>query len=74
MCKAWNNLANRAILLSGMLSYYSLEAAAKEDKTNSKADESVVLVGLVSHPVLRPKSDAHRMYAQDQVVIHTARM
>jgi hypothetical protein len=30
--------------------------------------------GRVSHPVLRPKSDAHRMYAQDQVVIHTARM
>jgi hypothetical protein len=23
---------------------------------------------------LRPKSDAHRMYAQDQVVIHTVRM
>jgi hypothetical protein len=28
----------------------------------------------VSHPVLRPKPDAHRMYAQDQVVIHTVRM
>jgi hypothetical protein len=28
----------------------------------------------VSHPVLRPKLDAHRMYAHDQVVIHTARM
>jgi hypothetical protein len=28
----------------------------------------------VSHPVLRPKPDAHRMYAQDQVVIHTTRM
>jgi hypothetical protein len=28
----------------------------------------------LSHPVLRPKLDAHRMYAQDQVVIHTARM
>jgi hypothetical protein len=28
----------------------------------------------LSHPVLRPKPDAHRMYAQDQVVIHTARM
>jgi Glu-tRNA(Gln) amidotransferase subunit E-like FAD-binding protein len=23
---------------------------------------------------LRPKPDAHRMYAQDQVVIHTVRM
>jgi hypothetical protein len=31
-------------------------------------------VVVVSHPVLRPKSDAHRMYAQDQVVIHTTRM
>jgi hypothetical protein len=29
---------------------------------------------LVSHPVLRPKPNAHRMYAQDQVVIHTTRM
>jgi hypothetical protein len=28
----------------------------------------------LSHPVLRPKPDAHRMYAQDQVVIHTVRM
>jgi hypothetical protein len=28
----------------------------------------------LSHPVLMPKPDAHRMYAQDQVVIHTARM
>jgi hypothetical protein len=28
----------------------------------------------VSHPVLRPRPDAHRMYARDQVVIHTARM
>jgi hypothetical protein len=31
-----------------MLSYYSSEAAAKEDKANSKADESVVLVGLAT--------------------------
>jgi hypothetical protein len=30
-----------------MLSYYSAEAAAKEDKANSKADE-IVLVGLAS--------------------------
>jgi hypothetical protein len=29
---------------------------------------------LLSHPVLRPKPDAHHMYAQDQVVIHTVRM
>jgi hypothetical protein len=28
----------------------------------------------LSHPVLGPKPDAHRMSAQDQVVIHTARM
>jgi hypothetical protein len=26
-----------------------------------------------SHPVLRSKLDAHRMYVQDQVVIHTTR-
>jgi hypothetical protein len=30
--------------------------------------------GPMSHPVLRPKPDARHMYAQDQVVIHTARM
>jgi hypothetical protein len=29
---------------------------------------------MVSHLVLRPKSDAHHMYAQDEVVIHTTRM
>jgi hypothetical protein len=28
----------------------------------------------MSHLVLRPKPDAHRMYAQDQGVIHTVRM
>jgi alkylated DNA nucleotide flippase Atl1 len=39
---------NRVISSSGMLSYCSLEAAAKEDKTNSKADETMVLVGLAS--------------------------
>jgi hypothetical protein len=30
--------------------------------------------GHLSHLVLRPKLDAHRMYTQDQVVIHMARM
>jgi hypothetical protein len=44
LCKAQNFLANRTISSSGMLSYYSSEATAKEDKTNSKADEAVVLV------------------------------
>jgi hypothetical protein len=29
---------------------------------------------MLSHPVLWSKPDAHRMYAQDQVVIHMARM
>jgi hypothetical protein len=46
LCKAQNFFASRAILSSGILSYYSSEAAHKEDKANSKADESVVLVGL----------------------------
>jgi hypothetical protein len=36
-----------------MLSYCSLEAAHKEDKTNYKADESVVLVGLATCPPTR---------------------
>jgi hypothetical protein len=50
LCKAQNFLTNRAISLSGMLSYCSTEAAAKEDKVNCKADETVVLVGLASWP------------------------
>jgi hypothetical protein len=36
--------------------------------------ETCLHIARLSHPVLRPKPDAHRMYAQDQVVIHTARM
>jgi hypothetical protein len=35
-----------------MLSYYSLEAVAREDKANSKKDE-IVLVGLASWPPTR---------------------
>jgi hypothetical protein len=48
LCKAQNFLVSRTIPSSGMLSYYSLEAVAKEEKINFKADESVVLVGLVT--------------------------
>jgi hypothetical protein len=47
-CKSQNFLANRVISSSGMLSYCSSEATTKEDKTSSKADETVVLVGLAS--------------------------
>jgi hypothetical protein len=36
-----------------MLSYYLSEAAHKEDKENSKADESVVLVELATWPPTR---------------------
>jgi hypothetical protein len=36
-----------------MLSYYSSEAVDKEDKANSKADETVVLVGFASWPPTR---------------------
>jgi hypothetical protein len=36
-----------------VLSYFSSEVAAKEDKANSKADETVVLVGLASWPPTR---------------------
>jgi hypothetical protein len=53
LCRAQNFLASRAISSSGMLSYYSLEAAHKEDKANSKADESIVLVGLATWPPTR---------------------
>jgi hypothetical protein len=30
--------------------------------------------GLLSHSILKPKADTHRMYAQEQFVIHTARI
>jgi hypothetical protein len=40
-------------LIVGMLSYCSSEAADKEDKSISKADESVVLVGLATWPPTR---------------------
>jgi type IV secretory pathway TrbL component len=53
MYKAQNFLTSRAILSSGMLSYCSSEAAHKEDKANSKADDSVVLVGLATWPPTR---------------------
>jgi hypothetical protein len=53
LCKARNILASRAILSSGMLSYYSLEATVKVDKANTIADEIVVLVGLASWPPTR---------------------
>jgi hypothetical protein len=48
LCKTRNFLANREISSLGMLSYYSSEATTKEDKANSKADETVVLMGLAS--------------------------
>jgi hypothetical protein len=50
LCKAQNFLASRTISSSGMLSYCSAKAVVKEDKANSKADESVVLVGLATWP------------------------
>jgi hypothetical protein len=48
LCKARNFLTSMVISSSGMLSNYSSEATDKEDKANSKADETVVLVGLAS--------------------------
>jgi hypothetical protein len=45
LCKVWNFLASRAFSSSGMLLYCSSEAAAKEDRANYKANETVV-VGL----------------------------
>jgi hypothetical protein len=47
LCKAQNFLSSKATSSSGMLSYCSSEAVAKEDKANPKADETV-LVGLAS--------------------------
>jgi hypothetical protein len=53
LCKAQNFLASGAISSSRMLSYCSSEATHKEDKANSKSDESVVLVGLATRPPTR---------------------
>jgi hypothetical protein len=53
LCNGRNFLASRAISSSGMLSYCSSEAVHREDKVNSKADESVVLVGLATWPPTR---------------------
>jgi hypothetical protein len=50
LCKAQNFLTNKAISSLGMLSYCLSEAAAKEDKANSNADVTVVLVQLASWP------------------------
>jgi hypothetical protein len=40
----------------------------------SQLYQSKLEVTHLSHPIFWLKLDAHRMYAQDQVVIHTARM
>jgi hypothetical protein len=34
----------------------------------------MALITILSHLVLRPKPDDHRMYAQEQYVIHMARI
>jgi hypothetical protein len=52
LCKVWNFLASRAISSSGMLSYYSSEVTARDDKANSKEDE-MVLMELASWPPTR---------------------
>jgi hypothetical protein len=52
LCKVRNFLASRAISLLRMLSYCSSKTRVKEDKANSKADETVVL-GLASWPPTR---------------------
>jgi hypothetical protein len=50
LCKALNFLTSRVISSLGMLLYCSSKAVDKEDKANSKSDESVVLVGLATWP------------------------
>jgi uncharacterized sporulation protein YeaH/YhbH (DUF444 family) len=67
LCKTWNFLASRAILSSGMLSYCSSEAAAKEDRANSKADETV-LVELASWPPIRALVTLTVMSAEQDLV------
>jgi hypothetical protein len=48
LCKAQNFLTSKAISSSGMLSYYSSEAAATEDKVNSKVDETALGVNIMT--------------------------
>jgi hypothetical protein len=53
LCKAHNFLASRAISSFGLLSYCSSKAVTKDDKANSKVDETAVLVVLASWPPTR---------------------
>jgi hypothetical protein len=71
LCKVWNFLTNRAISSSGMLSYCSSEAADKKDKANSKADESVVLVGLVSHMATNTSTSNKSLTSKRSIMVRT---
>jgi Glu-tRNA(Gln) amidotransferase subunit E-like FAD-binding protein len=47
---------------------------AQEEPDEWEEPEEVRAVADCHTRFLRPKPDAHRMYAQDQVVMHTVRM
>jgi hypothetical protein len=68
------------VALLELLSFYALHCLLASHQgsqsgviPNSRVSMLVVLLSTVT-PGFKAKPDAHRMYAQDQVVIHTVRM
>jgi hypothetical protein len=57
--------------LYGLLDHYKIELVHLNPNSIL---QTAVFIHICHTRFLRPKPDAHRMYAQDQVVIHTVRM
>jgi hypothetical protein len=57
--------------LYGLLDHYKIKLVHLNPNSIL---QTAVFVHICHTRFLRPKPDAHRMYAQDQVVIHTVRM
>jgi hypothetical protein len=80
----WSKGSLEAVLVATPVGKTSSRAGEKRDKAmgNLSKGGNRWLVGGIRPAsegnchtrFLRPKPDAHRMYAQDQVVIHTVRM
>jgi Glu-tRNA(Gln) amidotransferase subunit E-like FAD-binding protein len=61
------------VVVSTSCVYIDLSIRLEFACTNNQVEYESLLHGCHTQ-FLRPKPDAHRMYAQDQVVIHTVRM
>jgi hypothetical protein len=56
-----------------VLNIYILPTHSK-DSSNYRSYDQHGSDAILSHPILRPKPDAHRMCAQDQDFTHTTRI